>query len=322
MRTISYYLLDVFTDAPFGGNPLAVFPDCSRISDDELQLIARQLNLSETTFVMPAEKDQALKRLRIFTPVSELPLAGHPVVGTWYLLASEGMVDFDDAVEKKLAYIAESEGGVEKLIFQHQLNVGVLPVTIFRKDGRVSGVVMDQDKPWFGDEIRDVEDIAAALGHNRNAVTSSFSLPRAVSTGLKMLVVPLSTRNQLANIQLDSVAAAAVTRKHDVQGIYAFTRDATVDTEQAFVSARGFFPELGIIEDPATGSAAGCLGAYLVKAGIISGKKIVAFQVEQGADMGRPSRIGVEVTMADGDIERVRVGGSSVIISKSEFHLP
>lgn len=322
MRTIPFYLLDVFTDEPFGGNPLAVFPDCDQIKEEEFQLIAREMNLSETVFVFPPSKEPALKKLRIFTPAKELPLAGHPVVGAWYALAAKGHVDFARAHEEKQAYVIEQDGGVEKIVFQHELNVGILPVTVFKLKDDISGVVMDQDKPVVGPEITDVEPIAQCLGHTKAAITSSFSLPRTSSTGLKVLVVPLANRNQLSNIELDPLKAAEIINKYEVEGIYAYTRDATVDTEQAFVSARGFFPTLGILEDPATGSAAGCLGAYLVETGIIAGKKVAAFQIEQGMDMGRPSRIGVEVTKADGAIERVRVGGSSVILSESEFYLP
>jgi len=322
MREIPYYLLDVFTDHPFGGNPLAVFPDTSQIREAEYQRIARRMNLSETVFVEDDAAEPALRRLRIFTPASELPLAGHPVVGSWYALAKRNHVDFTKAQEDRRAYIIEQENGIEKIVFQHELKAGILPVTLFRQGEEISGVVMDQAKPTFGGEIRDLDDISAALGQNKSAITASFGLPQVVSTGIKVLIVPLGTRNQLTNIELDREKAEAVIRAHGVEGIYAYTRDSTVDTEQCFVSSRGFFPTLGIIEDAATGSAAGSLGAYLVKSGIIAGKKIVAFQVEQGADMGRPSRIGVEVTLADGDIERVRVGGSSVIVSDSTLLLP
>ena len=322
MRKIPYYIVDVFTDKPLGGNPLAVFPDRSLLHENELQRIAQEMNLSETVFVEEPKADGALKRLRIFTPSSELPLAGHPVVGTWYLLANKGLFDFEKAVEEKLAYVVKSENLPEKVIFRHELGAGVFPVTFFREKGEVGGVIMDQDKPKFGDTIRDVDDIAKALGIEKQSITSSFSLPQAVSTGIPILMVPLNTRNTLSDCALDIVTARKICEQHDVVGLYAFTRDATVDTEMAFVSTRGFFPEVGVMEDAATGSAAGCLGAYLAHNGILTGKQTVAFQIEQGADMGRPSRIGVEITFADGNIERVRVGGSAVITAQCEMYLP
>jgi trans-2,3-dihydro-3-hydroxyanthranilate isomerase len=322
MRRIPYYILDVFTDRQLGGNPLAVYPDRSLLHENELQKIAAEMNLSETVFVEPPRAEGALRRLRIFTPKKELPLAGHPVVGTWYLLASRGLVDLEAAVEAKQAYVVRHENMPDKIIIRHELGVGVLPVTIFREKEEIGGVVMDQAKPEYGEEIRDISAIAAALGLEKQSITASFTLPRAVSTGIRWLITPLANRNALERIELDTQQCIEVSRAHDCVGIYAFTRDAEQDSDMAFVSARGFVPLLGIHEDPATGSAAGCLGAYLAKTRVVKAKQMVAFQVEQGVDMGRPSRIAVEVSFVDEEVERVRVGGGVVVTAEGTLLLP
>lgn len=322
MRRIPYYLVDVFTDKALGGNPLAVFPDRSQLREQELQHIAAEMNLSETVFVQESSDEGALKRLRIFTPRRELPLAGHPVIGTWYLLASRGLVDFEAAVRNRKAYIVQHENLPEKIIIRHELGVGLLPVTIYRDKGEIGGIVMDQDQPKFGEDIKDVSLIAEALGLETAAITGTFQLPRAVSTGINILIVPLTTRNVLSAVTINLNAFEKLVEALDVVGVYAFTRDATVDTEMALVSARGFFPTLGVPEDPATGSAAGCLGSYLAKTKVIAAKQTVAFQVEQGLDMGRSSKIGVEITMSEGEVARVRVGGSAVVTAESTLLLP
>lgn len=322
MRRIPYFIVDVFTDRQLGGNPLAVFPDRSQLQELELQQIAAEMNLSETVFVQEPSDEAALKRLRIFTPRKELPLAGHPVIGTWYLLASRDLVNIDDAVRSKKAYVVKHENLPEKIIIRHELGVGLLPVTIYRDKGEIGGIVMDQDQPKFGEDIKDVSLIAEALGLESRMISGTFQLPRAVSTGINILIVPLTTRNALSAVTVNLAAFEKVVEEHNVVGIYTFTRDATVDTEMALVSARGFFPTLGVPEDPATGSAAGCLGSYLASTGVLPAKKTVAFQIEQGVDMGRPSRIGVEITSSEGKVSRVRVGGSAVVTAESTLLLP
>lgn len=322
MRRIPYFIVDVFTDKRLGGNPLAVFPDRSQLREHELQHIALEMNLSETVFVQEPSDEAALKRLRIFTPRRELPFAGHPVIGAWYLLASKGLVNFDEAVSHKKAYVVHHENLPEKIIIRHELGVGLLPVTIYRDKGEIGGVVMDQDQPKFGKDIKDVSLIAEALGLDNTMITGTFQLPMAVSTGINILIVPLTTRNALSAVTVNLAAFEKVVEEHNVVGIYTFTRDATVDTEMALVSARGFFPTLGVPEDAATGSAAGCLGSYLAKTRVLPAKQTVAFQVEQGIDMRRPSRIGVEITSTEGEVARVRVGGNAVVTAESTLLLP
>jgi trans-2,3-dihydro-3-hydroxyanthranilate isomerase len=177
--------LDVFTDRPFTGNPLAVFPDAAGLSDEQMQQIAREMNLSETVFVLPSEKEEVLpsekeevlRRLRIFTPSSELPFAGHPVVGTWNCLAREGIV-------------TPPENGNGWVRIKHEVGIGILPVDIEFKDGAPERVVMTQGKFEIRGEIddgQDQADIARALGLAREDLDESLPI-QAVSTGNTMLL--------------------------------------------------------------------------------------------------------------------------------------
>ena len=320
MRRVEYFVLDVFSERPLAGNPLAVFPDRSQLREDELQRVARELNLSETVFVEPSSQEGALRRLRIFTPQQELQMAGHPVIGTWYLLASRGIVDFEDALECGMAISESAAGGAEELSFRHELGVGVLPMTVYRDGGVVSAVAMDQAKAEFREEIRDLGLAAETLGVAEEDIRSSGLLPQPVSTGQYNLMLPLATRAALSGIRPDISAVMRLCSNWDCGGIYAFTREA--EEEWAFVRARGIFFPLGIPEDPATGAAAGSLGAYLARHRVIGSRDTATFEIEQGYEIGRPSRIGVEVTEENGEIVRVRVVGSAVVVAEAELLLP
>src|SRR5262245_5286617 len=174
MATYQFYKLDVFTSTPLEGNPLAVFPDGTGISDVTMQRIAREMNLSETTFVLPSDK--AAKRVRIFTPANELPLAGHPVIGTWWLLA-----------EQKLVPLPEN-GPAE---IMQELKAGILPVDIEMKGGRPARVVMTQKPPEFGESITETAKLGKALGGDGRTVKKSPA-PQLVSTGLgPQLMIPV-----------------------------------------------------------------------------------------------------------------------------------
>jgi trans-2,3-dihydro-3-hydroxyanthranilate isomerase len=320
MRRVDYFIVDVFTETALAGNPLAVFPDRTGLMDDELQRVARELNLSETVFVEDPGDETALRRLRIFTPRREIPLAGHPVVGTWFLLASRGLVDLDEVLHSGMASLEMTEEGIEKITFRHQLGVGVLPVTVYRKDGEVTSVAMDQVRPVFGEEIADVGPIAKALGLKADQIKRSGLPPQVVSTGLPVMIAPVAKMSDLQSIQINTTEFSKLTAGDECTGIYAFTRD--VPREVALVRARGFFPEVGVAEDPATGSAAGCLGSYLARHEVILPMPSVAFQICQGVEIGRPSMIGVEITAEGPEITRVRVVGTAVMVIEAELLLP
>lgn len=311
MGAYRFIQLDVFTDRAFAGNPLAVYPEAEGLTDQQMQQIAREMNLSETVFVMPSEHEEALRRLRIFTPTSELPFAGHPIVGTWNCLAREGVVQ-------------PPEGGNGWVHFKHEVGIGVLPIEIEFKDGGPARVVMTQGQWEIKAEIddwNDQADIARGLGLSREDLDETLPI-QACSTGNTMLMVPIRSLADLArsrpNISLlEEVYARNGFTSSGATGCYAFTRE-TIEIGEARAHAR-FFVGQNIGEDPATGSAAGPLGGYLVyhnatRVDPVDG--VYKFVIEQGDFINRPSRIGLEVKGAPGRVEEVRVGGSSVVVAE------
>ncbi|MDQ3799645.1 MAG: PhzF family phenazine biosynthesis protein [Acidobacteriota bacterium] len=305
MRKYEFYQLDVFTDTAFAGNPLAVFPEAEGLSAEEMQKIAREMNLSETVFVLPPASEQALRRLRIFTPMQELPLAGHPVVGTWNLLARLGVVR------------AQKEGVVT---IEQELNLGILPVDIEFRDEKPFLVTMTQSVFEAGAIIsneRDIARLAQGLGLDSADLNLSAGLPiQVVSTGIKSLDVPVASLDALSRCRINSSLLSEIYLSYGAIGCYAFTFETMEDASR--VHARFFAPDDNIPEDPATGSAAGALSGYLVYHGAIDAKR---FTVEQGDFIKRPSRIHAEVTGEKGNVEKVRIGGQSVVVAKGEVFL-
>lgn len=280
-----FYTLDVFTTTRFQGNPLAVITDGDGLSTDQMTAIAREMNLSETVFVQKPINDRALARLRIFTTKEELKLAGHPVIGTWFLLAELGVVP-------------AQEGGVHVL---QETGAGILPVEIRFKEGRPQRVTMTQTEASFKPSKIDKKKLAAALGLSANDLDSKLK-PEYVSTGIYNLMVPLKNRTALGKIQMNMVELARLLGKQAALA-YCFAVGANHT-----VSARGMMP-WELYEDAATGSAAGSLGAYLVKHGKVGAGHTL--QIMQGVEMGRPSHIEVEVTQA-GKKLTPRVSGAAV----------
>jgi trans-2,3-dihydro-3-hydroxyanthranilate isomerase len=280
-----FHTLDVFTTTRFQGNPLAVITDGDGLSNDQMQAIAREMNLSETVFVQKPTDDRALARLRIFTTKEELKLAGHPVIGTWFLLAELGVVP-------------AQEGGVH---IMQQTGAGVLPVEIRFKDGRPQRVTMTQKEAAFKPSKINKKTLAAALGLSPKDFDSKLE-PEFVSTGIFNLMVPLKNRAALGKIQMNMVELSQLFGKHGVMA-YCF---ALGNSHIAF--SRGMIP-WELYEDAATGSAAGSLGAYLVKHGKLGAG--LTLNISQGVEMGRPSQIEVEVTQS-GKKLTPRVSGAAV----------
>jgi len=267
-----YYTLDVFTTNRFEGNPLAVITDGDGLSDDAMLAVAREMNLSETVFVQKPTEDEALARLRIFTTREELKLAGHPVIGTWFLLAALGVVP-------------AQEGGVHVL---QQTGAGVLPVEIRFKDGRPQRVTMTQREAAFRPAKLNKKALATALGLTVKDFDPKLE-PEYVSTGIFNLMVPLRNRAALSKIVMNMVALRKLLGKNGTMA-YCF---ACGDNGKAF--SRGMLP-WELYEDAGTGSAAGALGAYLVKHGRLSAAHTL--NILQGEEMGRPCHIEVEVTQS------------------------
>jgi trans-2,3-dihydro-3-hydroxyanthranilate isomerase len=280
-----FYTLDVFTTTRFEGNPLAVFTDGDGLSDNAMQAIAREMNLSETVFVQKPTEDRALARLRIFTAREELKLAGHPVIGTWFLLAELGVVP-------------AREGGVHVL---QQTGAGVLPVEIRFKDGRPQRVTMTQKEAQFKPLKVKKAALAKALGLLLKDFDSSLE-PTCVSTGVFNLMVPLKGRAALSKIEMNMLELRKLIGKNATMA-YCF---ALGGNGKAFT--RGMLPWESY-EDAATGSAAGSLGAYLVKNGELGTGHTLS--ILQGVEMGRPSQIEVEVTQS-GKKLIPRVSGAAV----------
>ena len=291
---VSFEQVDVFTERPFAGNALCVVPDGAGLSPDEMQAIAREMNLSETTFVLPPTDPQAAYWMRIFTPAKEIPFAGHPSVGTAYVMASAGRFPLREPVTR---------------IYQ-QVGVGTLPLDIEVSGGKPGRVVMTQGTPTFGAVLRDWGPIADALGVDARTLAQSKLPAQVVSTGLGHLIVPLPDLDTVGSLQPNVAVLDALLETSGALGCFAFCLQATASDTLAH--ARMFAPGAGVPEDPATGSAAGPLGAYLAVHGVLP-KTQTAFVLEQGIEMGRPSRLWVEVIRdAAGMPATVRVGGTTV----------
>jgi len=280
-----FYTLDVFTNTRFEGNPLAVFTDGDGLSDNAMQAIAREMNLSETVFVQKPTDDRALARLRIFTTQTELKLAGHPVIGTWFLLAELGVVP-------------AQEGGVHIL---QQTGAGVLPVEIRFKDGRPQRVTMTQKEALFKPLKVKKAALAKALGLSLKDFDPTLE-PTCVSTGIFNLMVPLRNRAALEEIDMNASELRRLIGKNATMA-YCF---ALGGNSKAFT--RGMMP-WEPFEDAATGSAAGSLGAFLVDNGKLGAGHTL--HIQQGVEMGRPSQIEVEVTLS-GKKLIPRVSGAAV----------
>lgn len=302
--------LDVFTDQPLAGNALAVFPEAEGLTDDEMMKISREMNLSETVFVLPPRDDKTLRRLRIYTPTREIPFAGHPVVGTWNALAREGVVQ-------------PPEGGNGWTQIYHEIGIGVLPVDIEFKDGEVHQVVMTQGRFEVVGEVEERQEQAAlarALGHDLDELDESLPI-QLISTGLPFLAVPFRSLADLRECKVNGGALAEIYTGLKATGCLAFTRE-TLEVGPARAHARMFAPADNIAEDPATGSAAGALGGYLIHHGAIDAEAepgLHRFIIEQGDFIHRPSRINVEIKGKAGAVEQVRVGGPSVVVMRGEL---
>ena len=309
MSEYRFVQFDVFTDQSFCGNPLAVFPEAEGITDERMMQIAREMNLSETVFVLKSEKENVLRHLRIFTPVREIPFAGHPIVGTWTALTQEGLVQ-------------PPEGGTGWQRIFHEVGIGVLPVDIEFKDGRAVQVVMTQGKFQILAEIDDNQEqaeLARALGLSREDLDESLPI-QVITTGLSCLAVPVRSLADLRDCRVNATLLAEIYQRHGATGCHAFTRE-TMEVGASRAHARFFAPADNIPEDPATGSACGALGGYLVHHGgsnMEPEEGRYKFVIEQGDFIHRPSRINLDVKGVAGNVEEVKVGGLAVLVARGE----
>ncbi len=306
MRQFQFLQYDVFTDTPFAGNQLAVFLDAAGLADDEMQSIAREMNYSETTFVLPATDIKAIRRVRIFTPSTELPFAGHPTIGTTFALA--------------YAKIVRSG---EELPIYLQLGIGNLPVDLLFEGEELSFVWMHQRLPEFAPWSGNRERLLAAVGLREEDLAPGLPIESG-SAGVPFLFVPLRSREALGRAEpghADLVGALEPQERYT--GLYLFSAEAEAGEPEVW-RARMFAPGVGVSEDPATGSAAGPLAVYLLRHGQLRANQDgdARLQIEQGVEMGRPSRLSIALACEAGEVRDVRVGGDSVLVAEGSLILP
>lgn len=293
----SFLQYDVFTSTPFAGNQLAVYLDGSGLSTEQMQAIAREMNFAETTFVFPAEQEGTDVRVRIFTPAVELPVAGHPTIGTTFALAGAGVIP----------------AGAARTVFG--LNVGPTPVDLEWEGETLKFAWMTQPLPKFGEVVIDRQGAAAMLGlHLRDLAQMPIM---EVSCGVPFLLVPLRNREIVDRAVIDMAALRRFAESSTMPpGIFLF---AVTDSEDETVYSRMLAPQLGISEDPATGIASGPLGSYLMRQGVVAGDKARQIVSRQGVAMQRPSRIHIAIEGTASAITNVKVGGAAVLVARGEL---
>jgi trans-2,3-dihydro-3-hydroxyanthranilate isomerase len=298
-----FYTADVFTDRPFGGNQLAVLPDARGLSPAQMQAVAREFNYAESTFVLPPDNPANTRRVRIFTPRNEIPFAGHPTVGTAFVLAAIG----DIALAGDETHIVFEEGA------------GPVPVKIRARDGKpVFAQLQAARPPEFGPEPPSPEQLAAAVSLTAGDLLPGRT-PCGVTAGLPFLFVPVRDRNSVARarINMDAWERALA----NWWSRYTFVFALGGERPGSDIHARMFAPSEGIPEDPATGSACAALGGLLAQwDGRASGA--IRWVVEQGFEMGRPSILEVEADREGGRTTAVRVGGAVVMMSEGTIDVP
>jgi trans-2,3-dihydro-3-hydroxyanthranilate isomerase len=301
---VPFTLVDVFTTVPFAGNQLAVFTDADGLGADKMQALAHEMNFSECVFLLAPSQPGALRRLRIFTPRQELMIAGHPTVGAAWVLAAGGAV----------------ASGSPSTDVTLELGNGPIGVSIDGAAGQPEFVWMTHRDAVFGAVRRDRARIARMLGIAASDIRSDLPI-RGVSTGNPFLFVPLVSVEALGRCRCDPDALAKIlVRDPDANGLYLFVPGQAPGFA---VRARMFSaPGTGLSEDPATGSAAAPLGCYLARQNVLPPAEETEFIVEQGIEMGRPSRIHVKVSRRDRGGLSVRIGGHCVVIGDGAVTVP
>jgi trans-2,3-dihydro-3-hydroxyanthranilate isomerase len=301
-RTYHYDQWDVFTDEPLTGNQLAVFMEPQGLTTDLMQSIAREMSFSETTFIFPPDDEDADFRVRIFGPNWELPFAGHPTIGTAFALARAG------AIAPGTAQVVFSEG------------IGPVIVELEWNGDGLRFAWMHDITPKFGKTLQNVNSMAVALGVKPSELKSTLLPVQEVSGGASFLFIPLTSRAVVDRARLNTSAISTVLQKAGLakQSVFMFSTEPTDDGATVYGRKLG----LDGREDPATGSAAGPLGCYLVRYGVARGKESASILIRQGVQMGRPSWLHVQLGLSGNEITDVRVGGSSVFIGDGTIMLP
>jgi trans-2,3-dihydro-3-hydroxyanthranilate isomerase len=295
MPAFQYVHLDVFTNQPFAGNQLAVFLDAAEIDERRMQRIANEMAFPETTFVLAPEAPGTDARVRIFTPTRELPMAGHPTIGTTFALAGAGRL----------------RAGASKTV----LSLGIGPTTVGLEWGQ-NGLCfawMTQPIPTFGPILTDAIAVAAAVGVQPCELAGNLPV-QVASSGVPFLYVPLNSRAAVDSASVERTRLCTLLRAVDLEELPVFVFSPEPADDAATIYSRMFAPVFGIPEDPATGGASGPLGAYLLKYNVVSADTASRLVSLQGVRMGRPSRIYIALSIRAGALEEVRVGGEAVVV--------
>ncbi|AFY94774.1 PhzF family phenazine biosynthesis protein [Chamaesiphon minutus] len=304
MTNIPFLILDVFATEKYTGNQLAVCLDAENLTDLQMQQIAREINFSETTFVTSSEPVNGGYNTRIFTPTTELPFAGHPTLGTAFVIARE-LVGKSTA-----AAVGET---IERIALNYK--IGQIGVDIHYRNGEPDILWMHQQQPQFFDRVN-VEDLAAVIGVNPTDIDERYPI-EPVTTGLPSIIVPLKTIAAVSRAKLDLAIYAKTVATLPAQAILVFCAETVNPDRQLHV--RVFTEWFGIPEDPATGSANGCLAAYLAKYQYFGSPKL-DITVEQGVEMGRASLLYLRAEYTPTRCP-VSIGGRVITIAKGEFIL-
>ncbi len=299
MASYRYYTCDVFTDTRFGGNPLAVLPHADGLSDANMQRIAPEFNFSETSFVFPAEAGHT-RKVRIFTPTTEVPFAGHPNIGTAFILGSTG--ELGDV------------GDVRTATFEER--AGLVTLTIRAPHGQVESCELAAPQPLALGKTLSVPLVAAAVSLDAPDVVTDTHPPQVVSVGLPFVMAELRDRCALERARFDLTIADALAAEAPRPSVYVYTR-ASGDVD---VRARMFAPLSGVTEDPATGSAACTLAGLLAHADRQS-NGVFRWRIAQGVEIGRPSTLLARAEKRDGTVTGTWVGGAAVVVSEGIIHV-
>lgn len=294
-RSFKFVTCDVFTESRFGGNPLAVLVDARGLTSEEMQIIAREFNFSETTFVLPPSDPRNAAHVRIFTPVRELPFAGHPTVGTAFVLATLGVV----------------APQVRDIVFEE--GVGAVPVRIERDGARITRCTLTVAQlPQQGMVAPSRDVLAGVLSLEAKDVLDGAE---CWSCGLPFLVVPVNGIAALARCVPDDAAAKRALANYTTRAIYPVAHEAA-DVWRV----RAFVPHQTMVEDPATGSAAAAFAGWLA-ARAPRGEGTLRYRLNQGIEMGRPSELALAIDRTDGRISAVRVGGAAVMVTEGSMQV-
>ncbi|WP_037468634.1 PhzF family phenazine biosynthesis protein [Sinorhizobium fredii] len=305
MNTVSYVTVDVFTAERFAGNQLAVIPDARGLSDDEMQAIAVEFGYSEVTFVLPPDDPANTARVRIFTPVAEVPFAGHPNVGTAFVLGRQQEI------------FGRKPG--DKLRFEE--NAGLVEVALLRKEGAITGARIVAPRPLAIGPVIDAATVAACASLQPEDVSERSHAPVRISVGLAFAAAELrdvgTLSNARPNVSAFHEANARYPLAHDSFSLFLYARTPERPWQ---IRARMFAPLDNVIEDPATGSASAALGAYLVSL-LPQADADIEITIEQGVEMGRRSIIDVAVSKKDGTVREVSVAGDCVMVMRGSFEV-